>query len=160
MLSSTPLPGHAPALTQPFGLTLWCYPLLGNYWDEAMPELSTGEQVRPSCTWNRETIGWNNSEITGRAGGMVPACPSFQAPMWDIWSFKPVLMPFLAALTCLGINAYIEARQIESLQQWKEHRQGLFPWSRPLRRIFRLSKDCRGCLDLNGETEQHRSKIL
>lgn len=103
MLSSTLLPGHALALTQPFGFILWSHPLLGNFWDEAVPELSKGEQIRPPCTWNRETIRWSNSETIGRAGGTVPACPSFLAPMWDVWSFKAVLIPF-HALTCPRIN--------------------------------------------------------
>lgn len=49
-----------------------------------MPELGTGEEIRLSSTWSRETIRQNNSEITGRAEGKVLACPSFQVLMWDM----------------------------------------------------------------------------
>lgn len=143
MLSSTPLPGHTPAHSQPLGFILRSHALPQNYKDETVPELGTGKEIRLSSTWSRETIRQNNSEITGRAGGKVSACPSFQAPMWDIWIFKSKFIPFLAALTCPRIHshAYTEAGQIEILRQWKEHRQGLFLWSRPLRRIFRFCKD-------------------
>jgi len=87
----------------------------------------------------------NNSEITGRAGGLVLACPSFQAPMWDIRSFKPALIPLLAALTCPRINnnAQTEARPTAGLQPWEEHREGLFPQSRPLRGIWGFAKAAR-----------------
>lgn len=162
MLSSTLLSGHTPAHTQPLGFILWSHALPGNYTDETVPELGTGEEIRLSSTWSRETIRQNNSEITGRAEEKVLACPSFQVLMWDMWIFKPKFIPFLATLTCPRIHshAYIEAGQIESLQQWKEHRQGLFLWSRPLRRIFRFCKDRQECLDLNRERVQHRSKLL
>lgn len=106
MLSSTPLPGHTPAHIQPLVFILWSYALPGNYRDETVSELGTGEEIGLSSTWSRETIRQNNSEITGRAGGKASACPSFQALMWDIWIFKPKFIPFLAALTCPRIPSH------------------------------------------------------